>query len=159
MQITVRTTVPVMPTSTKGLQFIKRKITNFNIDFEKQECTPIVLETLFTEQEIEVENDGVIETIVERIELSKSLRNFASAVISGDKVSQLFSMLKKDIASDDVFFQEFMELLNDTLLLDTQGFLNKEQPMYQVQADEWIKDTPHVLVNRFTVVDNQVKAD
>ena len=130
-KVKVRSTVKCMPTPLNGLVFISREITKYTLDFETQKCTLIIKEVLFDE----ITEDE----ITTRTNLS-TFREYAAPKVVEEEISTLFTLLNHDILTTDLFHVKFRELLQDILLMDTQGLLKNEPPMYGLEANEWVKD-------------------
>ncbi|MGJ8760370.1 MAG: hypothetical protein ACSHXA_07470 [Polaribacter sp.] len=130
-KVKVRSTVKCMPTPLNGLVFISREITKYTLDFEAQKCTLIIKEVLFDE----ITEDE----ITTRTNLS-TFREYAAPKVVEEEISTLFTLLNHDILTTDLFHVKFRELLEDILLMDTQGLLKNEPPMYGLEINEWEKD-------------------
>lgn len=146
--IKVRSTVKAIPTAAQGNCYISRKIKAMFFDFENNTAKPEVLEQLFQEQEIELE--GVM--VTERKIIDKKYKQyFLKKAYTDEDIDGLFNFLATGILPTDSFMTEFRELNQNALLIDTQNIINENTPKYGLEVSEWIKDTPHVVVEEFTI--------
>jgi hypothetical protein len=130
-KVKVRSTVRCMQTPLNGLVFISREIKKYSLDFEEQKCTLIIKEVLFDEI---TEDENTTRTNL------STFREYAAPKVIEEEISTLFTLLNHDILTTDLFHVKFRELLQNVLLMDTQGLLESEPPMYGLEANEWIKD-------------------
>lgn len=137
--IKIRSTEKLATSNSKGLCDVVRTLSQFTFDLEKNVVKTIVTDQLFQEQDIETDGEIVTERII------VEQRQGVAYEFPITAIDQLFQAVGTSITKTKGFSTGLFE--NLTTVLNYQTKEATRQTM-----TEWIADTEHVIVTKFTEV-------
>ncbi len=122
MNVKIKSTVAKIPTRENGNAYLSREIIKLDFDLTNKTFQPIIKEEIYI-----ISNNEIL--VVEPVTILKP------KVFSKTEVDSLFNSMNTSINSDGSFTNDFLNLLGNALLLETQNYT---KTLYGIAPEEWV---------------------